>query len=162
MLNALNKLVEIGKNGTEKQQDNPLSIAKVGDLKEDGKYYSQEYKVTSKSDFNTYEISKTTGMPKESHSNLKSAGQRGVLRYRPCMRRLHLRSFDSLRSPTMIRRARVLFLLPGETASLLSLIAFVLPFLPSVSELRRKSVTYCVCVTSFDKNGNINAISDMK
>ena len=63
MLKALKKLVNIGKNGTETQQDNPLSLEKVGSLKEDGEYFSQEYKLNSKSDFNTYEVSKTKAIP---------------------------------------------------------------------------------------------------
>ena len=72
MLNALRKLVEIGEKGTEKQQDNPLAIAKVGELKEEGENFVQEYKVNSKSDFNNYEISKTTNMPKNAYIADKS------------------------------------------------------------------------------------------
>ena len=62
MLETLKKLVNIGENGTEKQQDNPLSLEKVGELQEDGENYIQEYKLNSKSDFNIYEISKMTGI----------------------------------------------------------------------------------------------------
>ena len=63
MLKALKNLVNIGEKGTEKQQANPLLLTKVGDLKADGNYYSQEYKLTSTSEFNTFEISETTGIP---------------------------------------------------------------------------------------------------
>ena len=61
MLKALKKLVQIGENGEEKQQQNPLSIEKVGEQKEEENYFTQEYKITSKSDFNTYELTKLEG-----------------------------------------------------------------------------------------------------
>ena len=67
MLKALKELVDIGKNGTEKQRIDPLSIQKIGDLKQDGDYYFQEYKVNSQSDFSQYEIVSTKGMPKDSY-----------------------------------------------------------------------------------------------
>ena len=63
MLKALKNLVKIGENGTEKQNENPIKLQKVGELKEEDKYYSQEYKLVSTSDFNSYEISKATGLP---------------------------------------------------------------------------------------------------
>ena len=63
MLKALKKLVDIGENGTETPDTDPLSTSKVGDFKENGDYYIQEYKVNSTSDYNEYEITKTTGMP---------------------------------------------------------------------------------------------------
>ncbi len=63
MLTALKKLVDIGENGTETPDTDPLSTSKVGDFKESGDYYIQEYKVNSTSDFNEYKITKTTGMP---------------------------------------------------------------------------------------------------
>ena len=61
MLNALKKLVDIGENGTEKQNTNPLSSKKIGSLKEDGMYYSQEYQITSTAKFDTYKVKKTKG-----------------------------------------------------------------------------------------------------
>ena len=64
MLKALKKLVKIGQEGTEKQDDNPLIIQGLGDFKESGEYYYQEYKVTSTADFNEYKISKKNNMPK--------------------------------------------------------------------------------------------------
>ena len=63
MLKALKNLVKIGENGTEKQNENPIKLQKVGELKEEDKYYSKEYKLVSTSDFNSYEISKATGLP---------------------------------------------------------------------------------------------------
>lgn len=67
MLKALKKLVKIGLEGTEKQNDNPLKITNVTGFIEDGEYYSQEYKVTSTAEFNTYKISDTEGLPKGSY-----------------------------------------------------------------------------------------------
>ena len=66
MLKALRKLVNIGLEGTEKQDDNPVKIANVTGFIEDGEYYSQEYKVTSTAEFNTYKISNTKGLSKGS------------------------------------------------------------------------------------------------
>ena len=63
MLKALKNLVKIGENGTEKQNENPIKLQKVGDLKEEDKYYSQEYKLVSTSDYKSYEISTVTGLP---------------------------------------------------------------------------------------------------
>ena len=63
MLEALKNLVKIGENGTEKQNENPIKLQKVGELKEEEKYYSQEYRLASTSDFSNYEISKVTGLP---------------------------------------------------------------------------------------------------
>ena len=65
MLNALKKLVQIGNEGTEKQEENPLAIVKVNDVYEEDNYYIQEYKVTSKSEFKTYTVS-TKGLTKNS------------------------------------------------------------------------------------------------
>ena len=61
MLSALKRLVDIGKNGTEKFSEN-LKISKVGDFKEDGNYYSAEYKVTANSTISNYNITKVTGL----------------------------------------------------------------------------------------------------
>ena len=66
MLKALKKLVNIGLEGTEKQDENPLKITNVTGFIEDGGYYSQEYNITSTADFNTYKISDTNGLPKGS------------------------------------------------------------------------------------------------
>ena len=63
MLEGLKKLVDIGNNGIEKQNDNPLSIEKIGDITKTGEFYAQEYKVKSTSDFSEYKISNIDGMP---------------------------------------------------------------------------------------------------
>ena len=74
MLKALKKLVKIGEEGTEKQDADPLSLKKIGGLKEEEKYFSQEYSLTSSTDFDNYEISKTEGMPEGSYiANLDSS-----------------------------------------------------------------------------------------
>ena len=67
MLKALKALVKIGEKGTEKQDEDPLTLKKEGNLKEEENYYSQEYSLDSTTDFDKYEISKTEGMPEESY-----------------------------------------------------------------------------------------------
>lgn len=67
MLKALKQLVNIGEKGTEKQQDNPLSLVQNGDLQEIGENFVQEYKLISKSDFTSYEVSKVTGLTANSY-----------------------------------------------------------------------------------------------
>ena len=67
MLKALKKLVKIGEKGTEKQDANPLSLNKIGGLKEEENYFSQEYSLSSTTEFESYEISKTEGMPEGSY-----------------------------------------------------------------------------------------------
>ena len=62
MLKALKELVKIGEKGTEKQDADPLSLKKIGEIKEEEKYFSQEYSLSSTTDFENYEISKTEGM----------------------------------------------------------------------------------------------------
>lgn len=66
MLKALKELVKIGEKGTEKQDANPLSLNKIGGIKEEENYISQEYGLTSTTEFEKYEISKTEGMPEGS------------------------------------------------------------------------------------------------
>ena len=67
MLKALKALVKIGEKGTEKQDEDPLTLKKEGNLKEEENYYSQEYSLDSTTDFDKYEISKTEGMPEGSY-----------------------------------------------------------------------------------------------
>ena len=67
MLKALKELVKIGEKGTEKQDANPLSLNKIGELKEEENYFSQEYSLSSTTEFESYEISKTEGMPEGSY-----------------------------------------------------------------------------------------------
>ena len=63
MLKALKDLVKIGEKGTERQDKNPLSLSKVGNIKEEENYFSQQYALNSTSEFEQYEISKVTGLP---------------------------------------------------------------------------------------------------
>ena len=67
MLKALKALAKIGEKGTEKQDEDPLTLKKEGNLKEEENYYSQEYSLDSTTDFDKYEISKTEGMPEGSY-----------------------------------------------------------------------------------------------
>ncbi len=67
MLKALKELVKIGEKGTEKQDKDPLTLKKEGNIKEEEIYYSQEYSLDSSTDFEKYEISKTEGMPEGSY-----------------------------------------------------------------------------------------------
>lgn len=61
MLNALRKLVDIGKNGTESFLQN-LKLTKIGDLIEDGDYYSVLYNVTSNVELTNYNIKKVSDL----------------------------------------------------------------------------------------------------
>ncbi|MCI9063417.1 MAG: Cys-Gln thioester bond-forming surface protein [Clostridia bacterium] len=64
MLRELKKLVSIGKDKNKGTQDeDPLKIQNIGEFKEDGDYYSQEYKVTSSVDFSEYKIGSKKGIP---------------------------------------------------------------------------------------------------
>ena len=63
MLKALKQLVKIGEKGAEKQDANPLRLNKIGGLKEEENCFSQEYSLSSTTEFEKYEISKTEGMP---------------------------------------------------------------------------------------------------
>lgn len=76
MLKVLEKLVDIGENGTEVQDEDPLSIQEVGEFKESGEYYIQEYKVNSTSDFNEYKIEKTSGMPEGAYVSNKDGKEK--------------------------------------------------------------------------------------
>ena len=61
MLNALHNLVDIGRNGTERFSDE-LKITKLGDLVEDGDYYSITYKVQAGSTISKYNITSIGGL----------------------------------------------------------------------------------------------------
>lgn len=61
MLNALYKLVDIGKNGKEVFSDD-LKITKIGDFIEEGDFYSANYKVSSNSEISKYNITKVEGL----------------------------------------------------------------------------------------------------
>ncbi len=63
MLKVLKEIVNIGKNGKEEQNINPLSAKKVGGFVENNEYYMQQYKVEATTDLKKYKIVKKTGMP---------------------------------------------------------------------------------------------------
>ena len=62
MLNALKNLLNIGLNGNETYKNN-VSIDKNGTFKQEGGYYSQEYKVTSNSTVLKYYIKGVNNFP---------------------------------------------------------------------------------------------------
>ncbi len=61
MLRALHNLVDIGKNGTD-TFSNELEIVQVGDLVEDGDYYSITYQVKAGKTISNYYIKSITGL----------------------------------------------------------------------------------------------------
>ena len=56
-------MVNEGRNGTYTPQDANVIINKVGGLKEETNYYSQEYSVSSRVNMSTYTIINTLNMP---------------------------------------------------------------------------------------------------
>ena len=63
IVDAMERLVNEGRNGTRTPQSANLTITKVGDFVEDGNYYSQTYSVTSIVNIDTYTITNTPNMP---------------------------------------------------------------------------------------------------
>lgn len=61
--NAIKYMVNEGRNGTYTPQDANVTINKVGGLKEETNYYSQEYSVSSRVSMSTYTIINTLNMP---------------------------------------------------------------------------------------------------
>lgn len=61
--NAIKNMVNEGRNGTYTPQDANVTINKVGGLKEETNYYSQEYSVSSRVSMSTYTIINTLNMP---------------------------------------------------------------------------------------------------
>lgn len=61
--NAIKRMVNEGRNGTYTPQDANVTINKVGGLKEETNYYSQEYSVSSRVSMSTYTIINTLNMP---------------------------------------------------------------------------------------------------
>lgn len=61
--NAIKNMVNEGRNGTYTPQDANVTISKVGELKEELNYYSQEYAVSSRVTMSTYTIINTLNMP---------------------------------------------------------------------------------------------------
>lgn len=61
--NAIRHMVNEGRNGTYTPQDANVTINKVGELKEEANYYSQEYSVGSRVSMSTYTIINALNMP---------------------------------------------------------------------------------------------------
>lgn len=66
MMRALSNLVQIGFDGNERYEDLKLKVAKEGNFKEDGDYYSQTYSVISKEGNLGYNITSIQGVPEGS------------------------------------------------------------------------------------------------
>ena len=60
---AIVRMVDIGRNGTQTPSNVEVSVSKIGNFVEDGDYYSQEYKVNSPVDSSQYTITATNGFP---------------------------------------------------------------------------------------------------
>jgi len=63
VVDLMERLVDIGKNGTQKYQEADLNISKNGNLKEEGNYYTQLFSVSSSVDISNYDIVATANMP---------------------------------------------------------------------------------------------------
>ena len=76
VVDAIEKLVNIGRNGTQTFKDAQVSINKVGSLKEEGNFYTQEYSVSSDIQMSKYIITSTKNMPTNSYiANTNLSGQ---------------------------------------------------------------------------------------
>lgn len=64
--NAIIKLVDIGRNGTQTPVNTDITVEKVNNFYEDGDYYSQEYKINAPVETSQYTITATTGLPEGS------------------------------------------------------------------------------------------------
>ena len=61
--NAIVKLVDIGRNGTQTRYNTDVEVNKTGGFYEDGEYYSQNYNVNAPVEISQYTIINTAGMP---------------------------------------------------------------------------------------------------
>lgn len=60
---AIVRLVDIGRNGTQTPSTALVSTSKVGELKEDSEYYTQEFTTNCDANTKNYIITATAGMP---------------------------------------------------------------------------------------------------
>lgn len=67
IVDAMEKMVDIARNGTQTYQDAKVTVSKVGALKEEGNYFTQEYSVSSDIQMSQYTISNATNMPTNSY-----------------------------------------------------------------------------------------------
>ncbi len=63
MLSELKKLVNIGINGKETQNTDPISIEKLGNLKKENENWVQEYKINSNVNYSEYQILQESNIP---------------------------------------------------------------------------------------------------
>lgn len=61
--NAIIKLVNIGRNGTQTPINTDVTTNKIGTFKEDGNFYCQEYAISSPVETSEYTITGTNGLP---------------------------------------------------------------------------------------------------
>ena len=61
--NAIVRLVDIGRNGSQTPVNTDITTNKIGTFKEDVEYYSQEYSVNSPVETSQYIIKNTNGLP---------------------------------------------------------------------------------------------------
>ena len=61
--NAIVKLVDIGRNGTQTRYNTDVEVNKTGGFYEDGEYYSQNYNVNAPVEISQYTVINTAGMP---------------------------------------------------------------------------------------------------
>lgn len=61
--NAITKLVDIGRNGTQTPNNSNIEAIKKGGFYEDGDYYSQNYTVSSPVEMSQYTITTISGLP---------------------------------------------------------------------------------------------------
>ena len=61
--NAIVRLVNIGRNGSQTPVNTDITTNKIGTFKEDGEYYSQEYSINSSVETSQYIIKNTNGLP---------------------------------------------------------------------------------------------------
>jgi len=69
IVDAIEKLVDIGKNGTQTRADTNISVKEIGDFtinSSNPEYYQKEYKVTSSTSMEQYEIESIEGLPENS------------------------------------------------------------------------------------------------
>lgn len=61
--NAVVRLVDIGRNGTQTPANTDITVEKVNNFYEDGNYYSQEYRINAPVETSQYTITSTAGLP---------------------------------------------------------------------------------------------------
>ena len=76
IINAIIRLVDIGRNGTQTPMNTDVTTNKVGEFVEDGDYYSQEYSINSPVETSQYTITATNGLPNGSQiTNMSNVEQ---------------------------------------------------------------------------------------